>query len=87
MKNSLTLPSLANKSFYSLRNDNDEPIYTCTDGYMHYFVRHPIKGGHCSRLNQYYKSIISDKVFLNFSKELDINGNNYEILPKYFEFT
>ena len=28
MKNSLTLPSLANKLFNSLRDENDEPIYT-----------------------------------------------------------
>ena len=28
MKNSLTLPSLANKDFNSLRDENDEPIYT-----------------------------------------------------------
>ena len=30
MKNSLTLPSLANKYFNSLRDENDEPIYTYT---------------------------------------------------------
>ena len=28
VKNSLTLPSLANKYFNSLRDENDEPIYT-----------------------------------------------------------
>ena len=28
MKNSLTLPSLANKYFNSLRDENDEPMYT-----------------------------------------------------------
>ena len=31
MKNSLTLPSLANKYFNSLRDENDEPIFTYTD--------------------------------------------------------
>ena len=31
MKNSLTLPSLANKYFNSLRDENDEPIYTYTN--------------------------------------------------------
>ena len=30
MKNSLTLPSLANKYLNSLRDDNDEPTYTFT---------------------------------------------------------
>ena len=31
MKNSLTLPSLANKYFNSLKDQNEEPIYTYTD--------------------------------------------------------
>ena len=31
MKNFLTLPSLANKHFNSLRDENDEPIFTYTD--------------------------------------------------------
>ena len=34
MKNSLTLPSLANNFFNSLRDENDEPIYTYTDPFM-----------------------------------------------------
>ena len=37
MKNSLTLPSLANKYFNSLRDGNDEPIYTYTDLFMRNF--------------------------------------------------
>ena len=28
MKNNLTLPSLANKNFNSLKNESDEPVYT-----------------------------------------------------------
>ena len=43
MKNSLTLPSLANKYFNSLRDENDEPIYTYTDPFMRNFVRKSIK--------------------------------------------
>ena len=39
MKNSLILPSLAKKHFNSLRDENDEPIYTYNDEYMRYFVR------------------------------------------------
>ena len=31
MKNLATLPSLTNKYFSSLRDENDEPIYTYTD--------------------------------------------------------
>ena len=34
MKNSLTLPSLANRYFNSLRDENDEAIYTYNDEYM-----------------------------------------------------
>ena len=52
MKNSLTLPSLANKLFNSLRHENDEPIYTYNDGSMGYLVRQSVKGGSCSALHQ-----------------------------------
>ena len=52
MKNSLTLPSLANKCFNSLRDGNDEPIYTYTDPFMRNFVRQSIKGGRCNALKQ-----------------------------------
>ena len=38
MKNSLTLPSSANKFFNSLRDENDQPIYTYTDSFMRIFV-------------------------------------------------
>ena len=52
MKNSLTLPSLANKSFNSLRDESVEPIYTYNDEFMRHFVRQSIKSGRCSALNQ-----------------------------------
>ena len=55
-KNSLTLPSLAKKNFNSLRDENDEPIYTFTDPFMRNFVRQNIKGGRCNAFNQHYKS-------------------------------
>ena len=64
MKNSLTLPSLANRYFNILRDENNEPIYTYNDEYMRHFVRQNIKGGRCSASNQFYKSTISDQVFL-----------------------
>ena len=88
MKNSLTLPSLANKFFNNLRDENDEPIYTFTDPFMRNFVRKSIKGGRCNAFNQHYKSEISDEVFDIISKELNVNGNSNEcdILEKYFEF-
>ena len=86
MKNSLTLPSLANNFFNSLRIENDEPIYTYTDPFMRNFVRKAIKGGRCNAFNQHYKSEISDEVFNIISKELNVNGNKCEILEKYFKF-
>ena len=87
MKNSLTLPSLANKFFNSLRDESDEPIYTYNDENMRHFVRQSIKGGRCSALNQYYKSNISNEVFNIISKELKVNDidNICEIINKYFE--
>ena len=86
MKNSLTLPSLANKYFNSLRDENDEPIYTYTDPFMRTFVRKAIKGGRCNAFNQHYKSEISDEVFNIISKELNVNGNLCDLLEKYFDF-
>ena len=86
MKNSLTLPSLANKYFNSLRDENDEPIYTYTDPFMRNFVRKSINGGRCNSFNQRYKSEISDEVFNIISKNLTVNGNECEIIEKYFEF-
>ena len=87
LKKSLTLPSLTNKYFNSLRDENDEPIYTYNEEFKRDFVRQSIKGGRCSALNQYCKSNISDEIFYIISKELDINGTICEILEKYFEHT
>ena len=87
MKNSSTLPSLANKSFNNLKDKNDVRLYTYNDEFMRHFVRQSINGDHCSALKQYYKSNISDKVFNIISKELDIKGNVCEILERCFEYT
>ena len=89
MKNSLTLPSLANKYFNSLRDESDEPIYTFNDEFMRHFVRQNIKEGRCSALNQYYKSNISKEGFNIISKELNVkdNDNVCEIIDKFFEYT
>ena len=86
MKDSLTLPSLANDYFNSLRDQIDESICTYNDEYMRYFVRKSIKGGRCSASKQFFKSIFSDEVFNILSKDLDINGNICEILDEFFEF-
>ena len=56
MKNSLTLPSLANKNFNSLRDENDEPIYTYIDPFMRSVVRNSIQSGRGNASNQHYKS-------------------------------
>ena len=89
MKNSLPLPALANQYFNSLRDENDESIYTDNAEFMRHFVRQSIKGGRCSALNQYYKSAISEDVFNIISKELNVNGNDNvcEIINKNFEYT
>ena len=87
MKNSLTLPSLTNKYYISLRDESDEPIYTYKDEIMRHFVRQSIKGGRCSALYQYYKTTISDEVFYIISKELIVNGNVCEVIDKHFENT
>ena len=86
MKNSLTLPSLANKYFNSLRDENDEAIYTYTDPFMRNFVRKAIKGGRCNAFNQYYKSEISDEVFNIISKQLNVNSNICDILKNISNF-
>ena len=52
MKNSITLQSLADKFFNSLRNENDERIYTYNDENMRCFVRKSVKGGRCATLYQ-----------------------------------
>ena len=80
MKDCLSLPSLGWKYFNSLRTEEDEPIYTCNDKYMRWFVRQSIKGGRvcafeyvlssmCFRVcafNQYYKSKHFDDIFENY---------------------
>ena len=86
MENSLTLPSLASKYFNSLKDENNEPIYTYFDPFLRTFVRNAIKGRRCNAFNQHYKSEISDEVFNIISKELDSNGNMCDLLGKYFKF-
>ena len=86
MKNSLTIPSLAYKYFNNLRDESDEPNYTYTDPFMRKFDRKANKGGRCNAFNKRYKYEISDEVFNIISKELNVDGNECDILEKYFEF-
>ena len=69
-----------------MRDENDEPVYTYTDPFMRNFVRKAIKGGRCNAFIQRYKSEISNEVFNIISKELNVNGNDCEILEKNFDF-
>ena len=86
MKNSVTLFFLANKYFISLRDENDEPIYTYTDPFMRNLLRKSVKIGRCNAFNQPYKSEFSDKVCNFISKELNVSGNIFDLLEKNFEF-
>ena len=86
MKNSLTLPSLANKYFNSLKDENDEPIYTYTDPFMRNCVKQSIKGGRCNAFDQHYDSEISDEMSNFISKEINVNGKIGDFLEKFFEF-
>ena len=52
MKNMLTLPSLAEKYFNNLKDENDEPMYTYTDTFMRKSIRQNIKVWCCTALNQ-----------------------------------
>ena len=85
MKKSSTLPSLADKFFNSLRNGDEELIYTYMAPFMRKFVRKAIKGGRCNAFIQHYESEISDEVFNIISRELNVNGNVCDILEKFFE--
>ena len=87
MKNSITLPSSAIKYPNNLRDENDEPFYTYNDEYKLCFVRQCIKRGRCRSFSHYYKSVNSDEVFNIISKELNVNGNRFDILDKFFEYT
>ena len=86
MKDCLSVPGLGWKYFNSMRDDNDEPVYTYNDKYMRHFVRQSIKGGRVSCFNQYYKSKVSDEMFQNISKELDVKRNVYEIIESYMKY-
>ena len=55
IKNSLTVPALGRIDFNSLRDGNDEPIYTYKDKDMRWFVRQSIKGGRYAALNHFFQ--------------------------------
>ena len=73
-ENSLTLPSLADKYFNSLRDGNDGLIYTYTDSFVSNFVLNSIKGCRCNAFHQHYKSQNSDEVFINILWKINVIG-------------
>ena len=75
MKDCLSAPGLGWKYFNSMRDENDEPI-----------VRQSIKGGRVCAFNQYYKSKISDDILKIISKELNFEGNVYDIIEAYMGY-
>ena len=85
-KNSLTLPSLANNYFNSLRDENNKYIYTYTDLFMRNLNRSSIKRCRCNDFNQHCKSETSDVAFKMISKELNVNGDIYNLLESTLNF-
>ena len=70
MRDCLSAPGLGWKYFNSMRDENDEPIYTYNDEYMRWFVTRSIKVGRVCSFNQYYRSKICDDVLKISSEKL-----------------
>ena len=86
MKDCLSAPGLGWKFFNSMREENDEPIYTYNDKYMRWLIRQSIKGGRVCAFNQYYKSKICNEVLEILSEELYVKGNVYDIIEDYEKY-
>ena len=85
MKDCLSAPGLGWKSFNSMRDEHDEPIYTFNDKYLRWFVRLSIKGGRVCVLNQYYIPKICDEILKIISEELNIEGKVYDKIEAYMK--
>ena len=86
MEDCLSAPGIGWKYFKSMREENDEPIYTYNDKNMNWFVRQSIKGGRVCAINQYYKSKNCDKVLKILSEELNVIGNVDDIIEVYVKY-
>ena len=86
MKDCLSAPGLGWKYFNSMRDENDEPIYTYNDKYMRLFVRQSIKEGRVCAFNQYYKSKTCDEVLKIISEDLNVKGSVYDKIEAYMEY-
>ena len=86
MKDCLSLPGLGLKYFNSLQTEEDEPIYTCDDKYMRWFVRQAAYGGRVCAFNQYHKSKSCVDILKIISIELCLKGNDYDIIEAYMKY-
>ena len=86
MKGCLSLPELGWKYFISLKTEKDEPIYTNNDIHMRSFARQSIKEGRVCAFNIYCKSKICDNILKILSEELNVTGNNYDIIEGYLNY-
>ena len=84
-KISVTLLSLANTFFNSLRDENIEVINTYNEEYN--VLKKVLKVVNVECFNQSYKSCFSDKVVNIIPQELNVQGNKIEIIEKHIEFT
>ena len=86
MKDCLSLPGLGWNYFNSLRNEEDEPIYTYNDKYIRWFFRRSIKEGRVCAFDQFSRSKICDVVLKIISEELNVEGNIYDIIETYLNY-
>ena len=84
-KDSLSAPDLRWKYFNSMRDENDEPIYTYNDKYMRHFLGQSIKGGRVCALIQHYKSKICAEFLKMISRELNVEEKVYDIIEAYIK--
>ena len=86
MKDCFSAPGLGWKYFDSMRDENDEPIYTYTDKYMRWFVRQSIKGGRVCAFIHQSSSKICDEVLKTLSEELNVKGSVYDKIEAFIEY-
>ena len=86
MKNGLSAPGLGWKLFNSMRDQNDEPIYTYNDKDMRQFVRQSMKGGRVCAFNQHYESELCGDILKILSRELEFEGNVYDTIEAYMKY-
>ena len=86
MKDCLSAPGLEWTFFNSMRDGNDEPIYTYNDKYIRWFVRQRIKGGHLCGFRQYHKSNICGDILKIITEELNVEGIVYDIIEACLKY-